>query len=95
MSIRHWVTKKTAKAAEVVAETTKATLQKTVRAKVTAKSDLYFTLGKLGLLGLLLYLSGKEIKKAGEQAETKHTSPGPTHITINNYIHEKERNDSL
>lgn len=94
MGIRQWVTKKAAKTAEVVVEQTKDSLQKTMQANVVNKGDVMFTLGKLALMGLLLWLSGKEVHEYSERAvdPVRLPSPMPT-ININNYIRENERSE--
>lgn len=93
MGIRQWITKNAAKTAEVVVEQTKDNLQKTMQANVVHKGDVMFTIGKLALLGVLMWLSGKEIseysKRGPDQAHI--ANPVPTTININNYIRENER----
>lgn len=91
MSFRSWLTKKASKTAETVIVQTKESIQKTMETKITDSGNLWFTVGKIGLLGVIFALI---MKGNGEQTETPPVHHQPTSIVINNYMNERsDRND--
>ena len=91
MGFRGWITDKATKSAETVFIQTKNSLQKNVTAKVTNKGDIMFTVGKLGLLCALMFLTGKELVNDNKDVRQDVTSV-PS-ININNYFNDIERSN--
>jgi hypothetical protein len=93
MGFRNWITKNASKTAETVIVQTKEAIQNKAIRKIASKSNIYVTLSKVGILGLLLWLTGKEAKDGiANRNEVNNTRlPNPNTITINNYIHENRK----
>ena len=91
MGFRNWLTKN---ASKVVNETVEQSKQNIVTA-VGNKTDLYYKLGRIGLLLVLMWLTGKETGgylQDGSGNSPKNL-PQPNSVIINNYIYDdrKER----
>lgn len=93
MGFRNWVTKNASKTAENVIEQTKSKMQTKANLQIANKGAAFETIGKLGLLVLLAWLTGKELSGYSSEAPQKGNSSLPGQITINNYIHEQERSE--
>lgn len=92
MGFRNWLTKN---ATKVVNETVEQSKQ-ALATSVGNRTDLYYKLGRIGLLLVLMWLAGKETSgylKDG-RGETNSSST-PNTVTINNYIYDdrKERSN--
>lgn len=90
MSVRGWLTRNASKVIETTVEQSKQTLA----ANVGSRTDLYYKLGRIGLLVILAWLTGKEASGYLQQDNNGQKSlPSPTHVTVNNYIYDdrKER----
>lgn len=87
MGFRGWLTKNATTVIEKTVEQGKETLSKTV----TDKSNLYYTIGRLGLLALLAWLTGKEVN--GYLGDGQKQLPQSSNVTVNNYIYDPNLNE--
>ena len=90
MGFRNWVTKNATKVVETTVEQSK----QAIGARMENRTDLYFKLARLGLLAVLMWLTGKEAGGYLREESAPKGLPSPTSIVINNYIREdKERSN--
>ena len=92
LSVRGWLTRNASKVIETTVEQSKQTFAN----NVGTKTDLYYKLGRIGLLVVLAWLTGKEAGGYLQQdSAIQKPSSAPTHVTVNNYIYgDRERSNT-
>ena len=61
---------------------------------VSNRTDLYYKLGRIGLLVVLMWLTGKETGGYLQENAGSKALPPPSHVTVNNYIYTKDKERS-
>ena len=84
MVVRKWLTKNATTVVEKAVEQGK----QTIAANVGNKTNLYYKFGRLGLLVLLAWLTGKEMSGYLNDGGQQKSLPSPNNVVVNNYIYE-------
>lgn len=89
MGFRGWLTKNATKVIENTVEQSKQTLA----TNVGNKTDLYYKLGRIGLLLVLAWLTGKETSGYLQEERAPKALPSPSTMIVNNYIYGHENKE--
>lgn len=88
MGFRSWLTRNATQVIENTVEQGKQTLA----TNVGNKTDLYYKLGRIGLLVVLAWLTGQETRGYLQDSGRQKGLPSPGNVVVNNYIYgDKER----
>lgn len=94
MSFRNWITRKASETAEVMVTQTKEVIQKKTISHMATKSNVIVMLGRIGILGLMVWLTGKSTSDIAKDANPG-TRPQIPNITINNYVNDNGKESHL